>query len=86
MSPVSKEHYNKVHKIVHEVLGGRGSNLFLGRIDGILRNGVRANLLLLRPAKGSGKTSGCSLMRSCQGNRQQMCGYRHARVGRGQIA
>jgi hypothetical protein len=36
MNPVSKEHLDQVRKIIHEVLAGRASEIFLGRIDGIL--------------------------------------------------
>jgi hypothetical protein len=36
MNPVSKEHLDQVRKTVHEVLAGRASDMFLGRIDGIL--------------------------------------------------
>jgi len=36
MNPVSQEHLDQVRKIIHEVLAGRASGLFLGRIDGIL--------------------------------------------------
>ena len=36
MSPASKEHVDQVRKFVHEVLAGKTSALFLGRIDEIL--------------------------------------------------
>ncbi|HUK99426.1 MAG TPA: hypothetical protein VLX29_01080 [Nitrospirota bacterium] len=36
MSPVPKEHLDQVRKIVHETLVGRASDIFLGRLDGIL--------------------------------------------------
>jgi hypothetical protein len=36
MNPVSKEHFDQVRKIIHEVLAGKASDIFLGRIDGIL--------------------------------------------------
>jgi len=36
VSPVSNEHIDQVRKIVHEVLAGKASDIFLGRIDGIL--------------------------------------------------
>lgn len=36
MNPVSQEHLDQVRRIIHEVLAGRASEIFLGRIDGIL--------------------------------------------------
>jgi len=36
MSPAAKESVEQVRKVVHEVLAGRASNSFMGRIDGIL--------------------------------------------------
>ncbi len=36
MSSLSKEHLNQVRKIIHEVLAGRASDIFLGRLDKIL--------------------------------------------------
>lgn len=33
MSPAQKEHVEQVRSIVHEVLAGRASEIFLGRID-----------------------------------------------------
>ena len=36
MSPAAKESVEQVRKVVHEVLAGRASNIFMGRIDGIL--------------------------------------------------
>jgi hypothetical protein len=36
MSPVAKESVEQVRKVVHEVLAGRASDVFMGRIDGIL--------------------------------------------------
>ena len=36
MSSASKEHVEQVRKIVHEVLAGKASNIFMGRIDAIL--------------------------------------------------
>jgi hypothetical protein len=36
MNPVSQEHLDQVRKIIHEVLAGKASDIFLGRIDGIL--------------------------------------------------
>ncbi|OGW33799.1 MAG: hypothetical protein A2X58_09590 [Nitrospirae bacterium GWC2_56_14] len=36
MNPVSQEHVDQVRRIIHEVLAGRASEIFLGRVDGIL--------------------------------------------------
>jgi hypothetical protein len=36
MSSASQEHLDQVRKIVHEILAGHASDMFLGRIDGIL--------------------------------------------------
>ncbi len=36
MSPVSKEHLDEVRNLVHEVLSGRASDIFFGRLDEIL--------------------------------------------------
>ena len=36
MSPAAKESVEQVRRVVHEVLAGRTSNIFMGRIDGIL--------------------------------------------------
>jgi hypothetical protein len=36
VNSASKEHAEQVRKIVHEVLAGRASNIFMGRIDAIL--------------------------------------------------
>ena len=36
MSPMSKEHLNEVRNVVHEVLAGRASDIFFGRLDEIL--------------------------------------------------
>jgi hypothetical protein len=36
VSPVAKENVEQVRKVVHEVLSGRASNIFLGRVDAIL--------------------------------------------------
>jgi hypothetical protein len=36
VSPVAKESVEQVRKVVHEVLSGRASNSFLGRVDAIL--------------------------------------------------
>ena len=36
MTPVSKEHIDQVYKIVHEVLAGKASQIFMGRIDAIV--------------------------------------------------
>jgi len=36
VSPASREHVDQVRAVVHEVLAGRASNIFMGRIDGIL--------------------------------------------------
>lgn len=36
MSPVAKENVDQVYKIVHEVLAGKASQIFMGRIDGIV--------------------------------------------------
>jgi len=36
VSSASKEHVEQVRKIVHEVLAGKASNIFMGRIDAIL--------------------------------------------------
>jgi hypothetical protein len=36
MSPAAKESVDQVRKVIHEVLAGRASDIFMGRIDGIL--------------------------------------------------
>jgi hypothetical protein len=36
MSPAAKEHVDQVRKTVHEILAGKASDIFLGRIDGII--------------------------------------------------
>jgi hypothetical protein len=36
MSPAARESVEQVRTVVHEVLAGRASNIFMGRIDGIL--------------------------------------------------
>ncbi|MHB8846360.1 MAG: hypothetical protein ACYC7L_16625 [Nitrospirota bacterium] len=36
MNPATREHVDQVRKIIHEVLAGRASDLFMGRIDVIL--------------------------------------------------
>lgn len=36
MNPASKEHIDQVRKVMHEVLAGRASDVFMKRIDGIL--------------------------------------------------
>ena len=36
MSPAAKESVEQVRKVVHEVLAGRASDVFMVRIDGIL--------------------------------------------------
>jgi len=36
MSPVSKENVDQVRSTVHEILAGKASGIFLGRIDAIL--------------------------------------------------
>lgn len=36
MSPVSKENVDQVRNIVHEILAGKASGIFMGRIDAIL--------------------------------------------------
>ncbi len=36
MSPASNEHVDQARKVIHEVLAGRASVMFLGRIDAIL--------------------------------------------------
>ncbi|NTW58198.1 MAG: hypothetical protein HGB21_06610 [Nitrospirae bacterium] len=36
MSPAARESVEQVRKVVHEVLAGRTSDIFMGRIDGIL--------------------------------------------------
>ena len=36
MSPAAKENVEQIRKVVHEVLAGRASDIFMTRIDGIL--------------------------------------------------
>ena len=36
MNPVSKEHIDQMRETIHDVLAGRASEMFLGRIDGIV--------------------------------------------------
>ncbi len=36
MNPVTKEHIDQMREIIHEVLAGKASKIFLGRIDGII--------------------------------------------------
>jgi hypothetical protein len=36
VSPAAKEHVEQVRKIVHEVLAGKASTVFMGRIDAIM--------------------------------------------------
>lgn len=36
MNPATREHVDQVRKIIHEVLAGRASDIFMGRIDVIL--------------------------------------------------
>ena len=36
MSPAARENVEQVRKVVHEVLAGRASDIFMKRIDGIL--------------------------------------------------
>ncbi len=36
MSPAAKESVEQVRTVVHEILAGRASNIFMGRLDGIL--------------------------------------------------
>jgi hypothetical protein len=33
MNPVTKEHIDQMREIIHEVLAGKASKIFLGRID-----------------------------------------------------
>lgn len=36
MNPLTREHVDQVRKIIHEVLAGRASDIFMSRIDVIL--------------------------------------------------
>lgn len=36
MSPAAKQSVDQVRAVVHEVLAGKASNVFMGRIDGIM--------------------------------------------------
>lgn len=36
MSPAAKESVDQIRKVIHEVLAGKASDIFMGRIDAIL--------------------------------------------------
>ena len=38
MSSVSQEHLDQMRAIIHEVLGGRASDVFLGKIDAVIED------------------------------------------------